>query len=551
MSFKLPLEAFSAQVSSNPQQVYLNQPHEGKWTAYTWAEVDDQARRIASALIAQGFEPGDRIAILSKNCAEWIIADLAIMMAGMISVPIYATAGVETIKHVISHSGSKAIFVGKLDELTAAEQALDDNILRISFPYPTMKADVGWLEWVSKYDPLADIAAPKPEDVLSIIYTSGSTGSPKGALITHANLGAAAAATYDIFKAEHRHRSMSYLPLAHITERASVEMSSFLAGVELFFTESLATFMADLQYAKPTAFVSVPRLWTRYQAEILARIPNNKLQRILKIPLLGKMVAKKIRSQLGLDEAVLFFSGSAPIPPALLEWYRTIGIDISEAWGMTETSGLACVNHPYEPEGLGTIGRPVDCVEMKLSEEGEVLIRGDLVFSEYYLSPELTKDSFIDEWFRTGDLGEINEHGHFKIIGRVKEQFKTAKGKFVAPVPIEGLISHNPDVEQVCVLGRGRKQPIAIVVLAEALRGDASILEDIRGRLHETLQQTNAQLESHECVDHIIVSQTEWTIDNNLLTPTLKIQRNKLEKIYEDYLTQTFSQVVLWENEIS
>jgi long-subunit acyl-CoA synthetase (AMP-forming) len=316
--------------------------------------------------------------------------------------------------------------------------------------------------------------------------------------------------------------------------------------MELFFTEKLDTFVSDLNHAKPTVFISVPRLWTRFQSQVLAKFPETELQSLLQQPETGEALAAQIREQLGFGHGRIFGSGSAPIAPSLLEWFDKLGVPISEGWGMTETSGMACTNLPYEPEGLGTIGRPIDGVEMKLSEEGEVLIRGDVVFSEYYRNPEATAEAFVDGWFRTGDRGEITESGHFKIIGRLKEQFKTAKGKYVAPVPIESMLAHNPDVEQVCVLGAGRKQPIAVVVLAEELRNDVSKMESIRKRLQETLVMTNENLESHQRLDNILVSDTPWTVDNGLLTPTLKIRRNKVEEIYADLLTYRMPTPVYW-----
>ncbi len=546
MNYALPLQAFTAQVTNNPDEIYLNQPHHGRWTSYSWAQVDNHARRIASALQAQGFKAGDRIAILSKNCAEWIITDLATMMAGMVSVPIYATAGVETIQHVVTHSGAKAVFVGKLDSFDAAKAVLDGSVLRVGFPYPTVATDMQWGDWLRDYAPLQEIASLGEDEVMTIVYTSGSTGLPKGVALTYRNLGVSGEASGQKLYSPERDRCLSYLPLAHITERTSVEMGSFNCGMELFFTETLDTFVNDLNHAKPTVFISVPRLWTRFQSQVLARFPGTELQSLLQQPETGEALAAQIREQLGFGHGRIFGSGSAPIAPSLLEWFDKLGVPISEGWGMTETSGMACINLPYEPEGLGTIGRPIDGVEMKLSDEGEVLIRGDVVFSEYYRDPEATAEAFIDGWFRTGDRGEITETGHFKIIGRLKDQFKTAKGKYVAPVPIESMLAHNPDVEQVCVLGAGRKQPIAVVVLAEELRNDATQVERISERLKESLKLINEKLESHQRLDNILVSDTSWTVDNGLLTPTLKIRRNKVEEIYADILTYRMPTPVYW-----
>ena len=214
---------------------------------------------------------------------------------------------------------------------------------------------------------------------------------------------------------------------------------------------------------------------------------------------------------------------------------------------MTETSGLSCAAIPFEFELIGTIGRPVNCVAMKLSDIGEILIRGDAVFSAYYRNPEATREAIIDGWFHTGDLGEQLPNGAYKIIGRVKEQFKTGKGKYVSPAPIENLLGRNSDIEQVCVLGSGRKQPVAIVIISEHLHGAR---ESTQQRLAATLTEVNNELESHQRLDNIIVGEGAWTTDNHLLTPTLKIRRNKLEEIYARLVDEEYADIVVWEADL-
>lgn len=547
MKYTLPLEQLAANVAAHPDKPYLHQPVDREWHTLTWAEVDNQARIIATALLTQGFSPGDRIAILAKNSAEWFITDFAIMMAGMISVPIYATAGVDTIRYIMDHSGARAVFVGKLDDTRAAEQAFDDSVLIITYPYPTIRGQVQFTQWLEEYEPLQDAHQPLPEDTVTLVYTSGSTGQPKGVVLSYQNVASSSYEAAHIQPRTDQERCMSYLPLAHITERCVVELVTLYISMEIFFVESLDTFVEDVRHAQPTIFISVPRLWTKFQAQILAKIPDKKLQTLLKIPLIGHFVARKIRHELGFDKVRMYGSGSAPISPSTLEWYSRLGINISEGWGMTETSGLSCGNNPFDRSRLGTIGVPVPCVEMKLSEEGEVLIRGDAVFKEYYKNPEATAEAFTDGWFHTGDRAKLDSNGTWSIIGRVKEQFKTAKGKYVAPVPIESLLSRNSDIEQVCVLGSGRKQPLAIAVLSEQAKG---LSESTRKQLQSTLEMVNAELESHQRLDHIIVSDDPWTIENDLLTPTLKIKRDKLEQRYSKYLLSTLPQAVVWEQEI-
>ncbi|WP_281645732.1 AMP-binding protein [Parendozoicomonas sp. Alg238-R29] len=546
MEYRLPLAEFANNVARHPNQLWLHQPDNREWRTLTWAQADDQARRIAAGLLAQGFEKGDRIAIFAKNSAEWFIADLAIMMAGMISVPIYATAGTSMIRHVMSHSEAKAVFVGKLDNTEAAERAFEKGTQIITFPYPTLSGTDKFTDWLERYGPLLKVNTPAAGDTFTLVYTSGSTGLPKGVVLTYENIAAASGSAVTLHDKSIPNRSMSYLPLAHITERSVVEILSIYSPQEIFFVESLDTFIDDVRHARPTTFVSVPRLWTKFQAQILAQLPDEKLQKLLKVPLVGKLVSKKIRKGLGLSQSRLCASGSAPISPGILEWYDRLGISICEGWGMTETAGLSCANFPFDRKSLGTIGTAQECVEMKLSNEGEVLIRGAAVFKEYYKNSQATEDAFVDGWFRTGDRG-VYENGVWKIIGRVKEQFKTAKGKYVAPVPIESLLARNADIEQVCVMGIGRKQPLAIVVMNEQIRHRS---DDVRAKLQKTLQEVNSELESHERLDHIVVSEEVWGIENDMLTPTLKIKRNKLEERYGEYLTRQFSGTVVWESEL-
>lgn len=549
MTYPTPVEVLLKHAKTHPEKPFLHQPVNRELLITTWGETEQQARKVASGLLSLGLKKGDKVAILAKNSAEWFVTDLAIMMAGMISVPIYATAGKDTIAYVLEHSESKAVFVGKLDDKAAAAEVLNGGIPRIAFPYDTVAADHQWKDWLATNAPLEDIHMPSLDEVMSIVYTSGSTGKPKGAIITFRNFSSVSENHRKLFESSGEDRLVSYLPLAHITERGVIEGPGMYSAALIYFVESLDTFVDDLKVARPTLFISVPRLWTRFQVGVHEKMPPEKLQKLLRIPLLGKVVAKKIRQGLGLDSVKKFGSGSAPISKSLLEWYQKIGINISEGWGMTETTGLSCTNLPFRKDMLGTIGKACDCVEMKLSDEGEILIRGEAVFTEYYKNPEATEQSFVDGWFRTGDKAGLESTGAFKIIGRVKEEFKTAKGKYVAPVPIESALASNSNIEQMCVMGLGRKQPIVVVVLAEHLvHADR---ESIRPSLQQTLNEVNAQLESHQQLDCMIVTDDAWTIENQYLTPTLKIRRNLVEDRYTKVAQHVEGRKVVWEDEIA
>jgi len=546
---KTPLEMLYHWETSHPDKIYLRQPVDGVFQEYSWAQVGQKVRRLASALIAQNFEQGSHIAILSKNCAEWFIADLAIMMAGHVSVPIYATAGQETIQYVLNHSHCRAIFIGKLDDTNNQCDAIPANVKRLGFPYPNVERaevslDYQWAE-LQAQPPHPGNPVPALEDTMTIIYTSGSTGNPKGVVNTFGAYAFASQQFVTTVGFHDKDRALSYLPLAHITERTVVEGASFYAGCEISFVENLDTFVDNLKAVSPTLFLSVPRLWTRFQMGVLAKMPPKKLNLLLNIPLLNKIVARKIRQQLGLDSARMFGSGSAPLSSATIRWYERIGVNITEAWGMSETNALGTNCHPYRSDKVGTIGKAYPGVELRIADDGEIQVRGDFLMKEYYLEPEKTAEVFTsDGYLRTGDKGEIDADGYVKITGRLKEIFKTAKGKYVAPVPIESKLMENPLIEQVCVTGSDLKQPIALVVLAEDAK--AHDQEHIQSSLKRTLAKTNAKLESHAVLDGIMIVQEAWTPDNGLLTPTLKIRRHLLEGRYQDAIKQPLNTPVIW-----
>ncbi len=546
MSVKTPLEMLYHWEKTTPDGVYLRQPIDGVFHDFTWAQVGEQVRRIANALIAQNFDQGSHIAILSKNCAEWFITDLAIMMAGHVSVPIYFTAGQETIRYVLTHSNCQAIFIGKLDDTEHQCAAIDSHITRFAMPYGDIPARFQWQELLQQ-PPLASSPVPAADDTMTIIYTSGSTGNPKGVVNTFGAYGWSCQALAKALKVSNQERMLSYLPLAHITERVYVEGASLYNGFSVAFVESLDTFAENLKAVSPTLFISVPRLWTRFQMGVLAKIPPKKLNRLLSIPILKGIVAKKIRQQLGLDSARLFGSGSAPISPATLHWYERIGINISEGWGMSENNGLGTLSYPFRRDKIGCIGHPYDGVDLRIAEDGEIQLKGPCVMNEYYLEPEKTTEAFTaDGYLRTGDKGTVDADGYVRITGRLKEIFKTAKGKYVAPVPIESLLMENSLIEQICVTGSNLKQPIALVVLTpEAQVHDESHL---RQSLKHTLEHINKKLESHARLDALVVVNDSWSVENGLLTPTLKIKRHLIESKYHDLIQSEHSQPVVWQH---
>ncbi len=531
-----------------PDRPFLHQPVDGQLATLTWSQSAAQASRMANALLSLGLKRGDKVAILAKNSAEWVLADFAIAMAGLVSVPIFPTANADTVSYIIGHSDAKAIFVGKLDDPSLASSAIPATIPGIGFPYRDVYCQLHWQELLDNATPMPSPHSPSAEDAMTILYTSGSTGKPKGVVLSFGAYSYASQMTARTVDVRSSDRFLSYLPLSHITERTVTAGPVIYSGAECFFVDSLQTFQKDLARARPTIFISVPRLWVKFQAGVHLRIAPAKLNFLLSIPLLRRVVAKKIRDALGFAHCRHFGSGSAPISVATLRWYFRLGVNIGEGWGMSETGGLSCGNTPFEHRRLGTIGVPIEGTEMKLSEAGEILLRSPGLFTEYYKQPALTSDAFDDDgYFRTGDKAEwIEDLAAFRITGRVKDIFKSAKGKYVTPVPIESALLANPLLEQVCVMGAGLPAPLAVVVLGEAAGNLPRA--SIASRLTDTLEKTNARLESHERLSNLIVAKDEWTTENGLLTPTLKLKRAELEERYSELISSPFPTHIAWED---
>ena len=549
-TIKTPVEMLDHWAKVQGDKVYLKQPINGKFVEFTWQQVQQQVRQLAGALRHLGLKPGDKVALLSKNCAEWFITDLALMYGGYISVPIYPTANVDTITYVLEHSQAKAIFVGKLDYWADQDPAVRGDILRIAFPYQTMPAQFQWRDVLALGEPLVDQPYPALEDIMTIIYTSGSTGKPKGAIHTFGSYcWTCQTATNDI-EVTQQDRILSYLPLAHITERVAMEGTSFYSGTNVSFVESLESFVDDVKRVQPTVFFSVPRLWSLFQKNIIEKAGGySKLNTLLNIPIINRFIKRKIKKGLGLDKCRLFGSGSAPIPQPIINWYRTIDIQICEAWGMTENCAYSITNYPFNPDKIGSIGRPVAGCEIKQSSEGELLVKSPGLMQGYYLN-EALNDSIFDEegFFLTGDVCTIDEDGYVSITGRIKDNFKTSKGKYVVPVPIERKLAQDPHIELLCVIGCGLPHPVALVQLADGAMLKAR--EEVRTSLKQTLDDINPTLESHATLDALIVVSEPWTIENGVLTPTLKIKRHVLEEQFTMLVDGTRGHVVKWQDEL-
>ena len=534
---RLPLDAFYAREARHPNKPYLSQPIAGgQVEQYNWAEVGDQARRAASWLRALELPAGSRIAIISKNCAHWIMTDLAIWMAGHVSVPLYPNLTAESVRQVLEHAQAAVVFVGKLDDWPAMAPGIPEGIPCIGLPLrPSGRFDLLWSD-LQACAPIQDQPKPSADKLCTIIYTSGTTGTPKGVMHNFSNFAFGASRGLELFGVGENDRMLSYLPLCHVAERMFVEMVSFYGGSTIFFAESLDTFLADLKRARPTVMFGVPRIWTKFQMGVFAKMPEQRLDFLLKLPLIGRWMGRKVLAGLGLDAVRYALCGAAPVPDALLKWYQRLGLDLFEVYGMTENCGYSHVCRPGKRRH-GWIGQPCTDVEVRIAETGEVQVRSGATMQGYYLEPEKTAEALTaDGFLRTGDKGEQDDQGNLRLTGRLKEIFKTSKGKYVAPAPIENRLAVHGKIEQVCVVGDGMPQPMALCVLSDMARQDASqggrlALEQ---SLKALLDEVNGQLDKHERLLGIVLVKDIWGIENGFLTPTLKIKRSVVEGAYAD-----------------
>lgn len=553
------IEIFYERAKLHPNKTYLRQAFGDKWHEITWLQAYEMAARLVTALREMGLKPGDHIGLISKNCFPWIISDLAIMMGGYVSVPFYPTLSQEDLEEVIVLSDIKALFVGKLEHWEQQQDAVNADLITIAFPQfegnsPIDNCEYQW-EDLMAHKPCADPHRPSGDEVFTIIYTSGTTGTPKGVMIDYDCVNQVmkherAQPAYGVFQGVSE-RVLSYLPLNHIAERVVSEVSPIVAGSEVSFSESLDRFAENLKSVQPTQFFAVPRIWVKIQQGILSKIPESKLNTALKIPILGRLLKHKIKKGLGLNQVRSAISGAAPLASSLIDWYAKLGINIQEVYGATELCGGVTFN-TLDDITPGSVGRPLHGVEIKIDPANdEVLIKAPWVMKGYYKSPEKTAEVLSEDgWYRTGDTGRLDDEGRLSITGRVKDTFKTAKGKFIVPVPIEHKIGANLFVGQVMVTGFGLVQPIALINLSEsALQEEQSVIE---ASIQETLEQVNAGLPSYTRISHAIAFPEPWAEDCGFFTPTLKIKRHIVDQAYREHYETWCKQPngVLWADEL-
>ena len=520
-----------------PGQVVLTQPlGGGALREYTWAQLLDESRRMAAHLQGLGFAPGSRIAILSKNCAHWLMCDFSIWLAGFVSVPLYPTLAAGTIRQILEHSEAKLLFVGKLDGWDGMKGGVPAGLQCIGTPLAPPNDHAQWDAIVAATAPLRGNPVRDGGELATIMYTSGTTGMPKGVMHSFATFAWSIGSALGRVPLRGDARMLSYLPLAHVAERTLVEHGLLATSMHVFFAESLDTFGADMQRARPTCFFSVPRLWVKFQQGVHAKMPAAKLARLLKIPIVRGIVATKVLRALGLDQCSIAAGGAAPMPPELLRWYERLGLPIIEVYGMTENCGVSHATLPGV-QRPGTVGQAYDGVQSRLCpKSGEIQMKSPGLMLGYYKEPELTREAFTDDgWLHTGDKGQLDAEGNLRITGRVKDLFKTSKGKYVAPAPIEDLLVMHGAVEACVVTGANLGQPLGIVMLnadAAARAQDATQRAAMEASLSAHLDAINARLDPHERLDCLVVVSEPWTVDNGFITPTFKVRRNRIEEAY-------------------
>lgn len=558
----LPVQRLLRWEKECPRKVFLTQPMgSGAIQEITWGQAGHEVRRMAAYLREQHWPEGSRIAIYGKNSAHWILADLAIWMAGHVSVPIYAAFNASTLSFVLTHCEARACFVGKLDDTRALLSGLPGYIPVISMSEAPMLANElgadfamtvpdgpasqmfnnSWNSIVARTEPLRRVAAPTGDCLATVIYTSGTTGEPKGVMHTFNSFAWALRSATQRVKLSGKDRFISYLPLAHVAERILVEHGAIYLGAQIFFAETIDTFLADMQRARPTVFFSVPRLWVKFQQGVHNKMPPAKLQKLLKIPLVGHLVRRRILRGLGLDKCHLAAGGAAPMPADVLTWYRQLGLDLIEVYGMTENCGISHSTLPGQlPDtpNPGTVGLPYPGVEQRIDPQtGEIQMRSPGLMQGYFKDMQRTQDALMpDGWLHTGDKGEIDATGALRITGRVKDIFKTSKGKYISPAAIEEHLSQFPVIEACMVTGAQFDQPLALVLLNPDACLDAASHGDTRQELTAALTahlaNVNNKLEPHEKLSLLAIVTHPWTPENGMVTPTLKLKRDQIEARY-------------------
>jgi long-chain acyl-CoA synthetase len=565
-----------------------------RWVPITYAETAERVRHISLGLRALGVRPGDRVALLSENRPEWAFADYACLAARAADVPIYPTLPAKQAEYILKDSGAVAVFcsnelqLAKVLEVRAALPALQHVIVfdaKAARDGARTLADVEQLGRQGAAEDAswrADALAVQPDDLATIIYTSGTTGDPKGVMLTHDNIYSNVISALQVMPIAVGDESLSMLPLSHIFERM-VDYTLFHSGVVINYAESFETVAANLQEVKPTIVLSVPRLYEKVYARVLENaLAGSGLKRKiffwakgvgdawathtlagLPVPaglavqkrIADKLVFSKLQARTG-GRIKFFVSGGAPLSAEIAKFFLGAGLPIAEGYGLTETSPVLTLN-PLERIKLGTVGRPIPGVQIKIASDGEILAKGPGIMKGYYNKPDATREAIDSEgWFHTGDIGELDADSYLKITDRKKDLIVTAGGKNIAPQPIENLVKTNKFVLNAVMLGDKRKFTIMLVVPnAETLGAWAKernlafdspasllALADVKAKMEREVMGNLRDLAKFEMPKRVVLLEKDFTIDGGHLTPTLKVKRRAVEKTYKDVIDRAYTE---------
>ena len=498
---------------------------DGSYGSVTWAEYARRAARVAGGLRAAGIGRRDRIALLLRNRPEFHFADVGALLAGAVPISIYNSTPAGLLGHLLGHCAARVVITDDSEllerVLMASERAPGlRHVFVIEDRDNVASADVMPFDALLDATPVdieAAGATARPDDLATVIYTSGTTGLPKGVMLTHANVVATAAA---LRRAVGRSRDdlsgkrvVSYLPMAHVAERMISHYEGISCGLEVTTCPEVGLIARYLAEVRPHIAFGVPRVWERVHARVTALLPDADPARV--------------REVLGLDEAEFVFTGSAPTPPRLIEWFRSMGIPMAEIYGLSETTG-AVATETAAPRA-GWAGRALPGVDVRLAGDGEILVRGPNVFAGYLDDEEATRDAIdADGWFHTGDLGEGDIDGFLRVVDRKKELIVTSGGKKISPVHLETALKELPLVSHAAVIGTDRPFLVALLVLDAEVRRDENVEQEVT----HGVDVVNAALAPHERVRRWRVVHDDWAADSELLTPTMKLKRRAVEAKY-------------------
>jgi long-chain acyl-CoA synthetase len=512
---------------THPDRVWMKEYVDNQLRDHTWASAQAEIDAVA-AMLEQRFGHGECMVILSRNRPHWILADMAIISSGNITVSMFTTLPAPTAQYILDFTEASVVFVGESPNWPAVREVIPDGVTLVTLPGVEIEEPhLTWEGIVEEYAGQAPAHQNAPDETMSLVFTSGTTGMPKGVIQTHESNLIPIRRFTEAFGLRQQPRYFSYLPLSHIAERQIVEFASIVTAGEIFFNEALETLPRDMQQARPHMFFGPPRIWEQLQQSIVGKFGGQAaVEQALQAN--REATQKQVLEGLGLSEVEYCLTAAAPTPPALIHWWENMGLTLMEGFGQTEAMGL--IANSMEARKIGSIGRPVPGVEVKITEEGEMIVRAAGCTPGYYKQPDKTSELIRDGWIHTGDKAYIDEDGFIFITGRVKDYFKTIQGKFVAPPPIEGEFAKNPLVEQQCLLGRGYSKTVMVAILTEsAQKMDPA---EVEASVLETVEHVNAGVEKHARIGAVIIDDQPWTIENEILTPTLKIRREQVEKRY-------------------